>query len=112
MHYERVERFGTPSILTIAIGPNAVENRQVKLWVSNSVVTRLGNQRIIPQPISSSIADGGILYTFTSGEKPSSVAFALQPASAGMSHFTIRLITGAGAYTQADSLTAGVFVMP
>lgn len=112
MQYERVERFSTPSILTLHMGNNAVKNGMIKLWVSDSVVKELGNQRIIPQPATSATGDGGILYTFPSGPDPNSIEFALQPAQPGLSHFTIRLVPDGNPSQPMDSLTAGVFVMP
>ncbi len=112
MHYERVERFSTPSILTIHFSPNAVRDGSIKLWVSDSVVQALGNQRVIPQPVTSQTGDGGILYTFPSSAKPNSVEFQLQPADYGLSHFTIRLVPDGNVAQPMDSITAGVFVMP
>ncbi len=110
--YERVERFSTPSILTIQFGPTAVRDGAIKLWVSESVVKKLGNQRIIPEPASSQTMEGGILYSFSSGPGPTTVEFALQPASPGLSHFTIRLVPGGNVEAPMDFVRAGVFVMP
>ena len=112
IRYERVERFSTPSILTIHFGANAVHNGAVQLWTSDSVVDTLGNRRIIPQPSSSTITQGGILYSFPTGPHPNSVEFALQPARPGFAHFTIRLVPGGDILHPMDSVTAGVFVMP
>lgn len=36
--YERVERHGTPSILTVRFGPDAIEDGKVRLWVSDDLV--------------------------------------------------------------------------
>ncbi len=110
--YERIERFSTPSILTIHFGPDAVKDGVIRLWVSDEMVKTLGNQRIIPEPSSSTITDGGISYTFSSGVHPNTVAFALQPANPGYSHFNIRLIPNGVPSQPMDSITAGVFVMP
>jgi hypothetical protein len=113
VHYERIERFSTPSILKINVGPSAVDHGEIRLWVSTSVISRLGNQRIIPEPSSSQIVKGGVVYTFASGSDPSLIAFALQPADIGFSHLTIRLLSGkAGNGIQQDFLTLDVFVMP
>jgi hypothetical protein len=113
VHYERIERFSTPSILEIHVSPSAVDHGEIRLWVSTSLVSRLGNQRIIPEPASSQIVKGGVVYTFASGSDPSLIAFALQPADAGISHLTIRLLSGETTNrTQQDFLTLGVFVMP
>ncbi len=112
LRYERIERFSTPSILTIHFGGNAVRDGAIKLWVSDSIVNTLGNQRIIPSPATSMTIDDGILYTFPSGVHPNSVEFALQPDRPGLSHFTIRLVPGNDPQHPMDSITAGVFVMP
>lgn len=113
VHYERIERFSTPSILRIQLGPDAVHGGQVRLWVSTSLISRLGAQRVIPAPSSSQIVKGGVIYTFPAGAEPSSVAFALQPANAGMSYLTLRLLDADASRDGAeDLLRLGVLVMP
>ena len=82
--YERIERFSTPSILTVNFGQNAIHDGKVQLWVSNSLVKGLGNLRIVPQPADSVIGQDGILYTFPVTRTPASIEFALSPASPGM----------------------------
>jgi hypothetical protein len=52
-------------------------------------VKELGAQRVIPEPISSVIGEGGILYTFAATEGPASVQFALQLPAPGMRHLAI-----------------------
>ena len=91
LKYERIERFGTPSVLVIHFNSAAVENGQVKLWVSNSLVGDLGNQRVSPQPRQSVLSEDGILYTFDATEKASSVQFALQPGKPGIFHLAFRV---------------------
>ena len=112
LRYERIERFSTPSIFSIHFGQNAVRDGVIKLWVSDSIVKTLGNQRIIPSPATSTTTDGGLLYVFPSGMHPNSVEFALQPARPGLAHFTIRLVPGNDLQHPMDSITSGVFVMP
>lgn len=106
LRYERFERFETPSILTIHFGPAAVRNGRIQLWVNDEVIKGLGNQRIIPEPQSSVLAEGGILYTFPVGRGSDSIEFALQPSSPGIKHFTLRL-PEAG-----DQMTKRVIVYP
>src|ERR1700710_2006056 len=48
--YERIERSSTPSILTVEFSAATIRQGQVQLWVSESLVKKLGNQRIVPQP--------------------------------------------------------------
>jgi hypothetical protein len=105
LQYERVERFSTPSIMTVKFGPNAVHDGKVQLWVSESIIKQLGNQRIIPQPETSVIGQNGILYTFPAMSTPASAAFALEPVSAGAFHLAMRC-------PGAETLHVKVFVMP
>lgn len=106
MTYERFARFQTPAIINLHFGPSAVQNGSIQLWVSQSLISGLGNQRIIPQPIKSTLSQDGILYTWASSNIPDDVEFAIEPASAGMHRFTIRLPA------LGDQLSKGVFVFP
>ncbi len=89
--YERVERFGTPSILTIHFGKSAIRDGKVQLWVSDSLIKELGNQRVVPQPASSTLDGKGILYTFPVTPHPNSIEFALEPSSPGIFSLTFRV---------------------
>lgn len=106
MTWDRFQRFQTPSIISIHFGPNAVRDGKLQLWVSQSVITRLGNQRIIPQPASSELKAEGLLYTWPSGAHPDSADFGLEPAHPGIYQFTIRLPA------LNDELTDRVIVWP
>ena len=110
--YERIERFSTPSIMTIHFGPSAVQNGQIKVWVSDSVVKGLGNQRIVPQPVSSIIGNGGILYTFASTPLPDSIAFALQPADPGLVPLQIHIPGATSSDPPRDQFQTKIVVMP
>ncbi len=112
LDYEWVERFSTPSILTLRFGPNAVADGVVRLWVSDSIIRELGNQRVIPQPNTSVTGDGGVVYTFPSTARPSSVEFALEPSKLGRTPFSVRLLGKGTVTAPEDSLEAKVFVMP
>jgi hypothetical protein len=92
LEYERVERFRTPSILTVHLGPGSIRDRQLRLWVDQSLVKPLGNQRIIPQP-SESLLDGrGIIYTFPVTSTLSSIQFALEPGAPGLYKIAMRVM--------------------
>ncbi len=105
IHYERVERFSTPSILTINFSPKAVKDGEIKLWASEEVVKPLGNQRVIPAPSKSALSHAGILYTFPASAVPSSVEFALEPASPGI--YPVRFQVA-----DAKPITLKIYVMP
>lgn len=81
--YERVERFNTPSILRIHLSSETAHDGKAQLWTSESLVKELGNQRLVPQPISSAGGPNGVLYTFPITGPSMTVAFALMPSSVG-----------------------------
>ena len=103
--YERIERFSTPSILTVKFGPNASRDGAVKLWISDTLVKELGNQRVIPQPSSSTLDGKGTMYTFSSTAHPNSVEFALEPSSPGIYPLTLRV-------PGSEELSTKIYVMP
>ena len=105
VHYERIERFSTPSIATINFGPNAIHDGKIQLWVGGTLVKRLGAQRVVPAPLASQIGDDGITYTFPASFPPASVEFALQPAGPGLYPLEFRVLG-------AEMMTVKVFVMP
>lgn len=105
IQFERVERFGTPSILDVQLGPNAIHDGKVQLWVNYAAVKQLGAKRVIPQPASSVIGDDGILYTFAASIPPASVQFALEPSSPGIFPLELRV-------PGSPMITVKIVVMP
>ena len=89
--YERTERASTPSIMTIEFGPTAVHDGKVQLFVSESLIKKLGNQRISPQPAGSVLSQQGITYTFPITSTPAIVEFAMQPSFPGIHTFTLQV---------------------
>lgn len=89
--YERIERYSTPSILTVSVAQSAIHDGKFQLWVSDNLVKPLGNQRVVPQPAESALENGGIRYTFPVSATPASVEFSLQPGSAGIDHLRLNV---------------------
>ncbi len=87
--YDRIERETTPAQVTVRFGPEAAVGDTVKLFVSDSVIDDLGNQRIAPQPQTSAVGNGGVTFTFPYTGQPSSVLLSLEPSRPGIFHFTI-----------------------
>jgi hypothetical protein len=87
--YERYQRFGTPSVMTVDLDPSAIREGTFQLWVSDALVKPLGTQRVVPQPLKSEIGSGGILYTFAAKSIPASVEFQTQPSTLGSSELTL-----------------------
>jgi hypothetical protein len=105
VNYERIERAGTPSIMTLHFGPGSIRNGEVKIFVSDSLIRRLGAQRISPQPAVSAIGDGGITYTFPMTQLPATAEIALSPSFPGPQQFTVNIVGDA-------PIHANVFVVP
>jgi hypothetical protein len=105
IRYERIERSGTSSMLTIELGPKAMVDGATHLFVSDSVVGSLGARRVIPEPSSTEIGHGGLTYTFPASRPPASIRLELEPADAGVFSFEI-------AVPGVDALRAKILVMP
>lgn len=95
VQYERIERAGTPSMLTIHAGPAAVRDGTVELLASESVVKGLGAERVIPQPKVSAVGPRGITYIFPVSETPATMSFELRPNSIGWNEVTLTAAGGA-----------------
>ncbi len=103
--YDRIARAESPSILDVNFGQSAIHDGKIKLFVSQSVVQELGNQRVIPSPESTAVGGGGLTYTFAANTLPASIQFALQPSQPGIFHFVIQVI-------DAQPVKGTVVVMP
>ncbi len=103
--YERIAREETPGLLDVQFGPSVIQNGKIKLFISQSVVEELGNQRVIPAPETTAVGGGGLTYTFAATNLPASVQFALQPAKPGIFHFVIEVVG-------AQPVNGTVVVMP
>ena len=91
VEFERIERLGTPSLMTIKFGRPAIRDGKIELLVSESLVAELGNQRVVPQPAESKLGEGKILYTFPASAVPATVQFGLQPARAGVADLSLQV---------------------
>ena len=106
LEYERIGRAGTPSIMTIHFTPEAVHDGKLQFFLSESVIKKLGAQRISPQPASSTLTSNGINYTFLSdGTGPAIVEISLSPTFPGPQNFNLHRADG-------SAVTGKIFVMP
>ena len=105
LKYERVQRANTPSIMTILPVQQALQNGNFRLFVSAQIVKQLGAQRVIPQPVSSTLGNGGVPYVFSPTSLPMTVQIELRPSFVGMHHFTVGVPGG-------QPIEAKTFVLP
>lgn len=105
LSYERIERANTSSIMSVSFGQQAIRDGQIHLFVSDSIAKQLGAQRVVPQPASSTVGDGGITYAFPATSLPASVDIALSPSKPGVHEFTMGVPGG-------EMVRAKVTVLP
>ena len=105
VHYERIERSGTPSMMHLDLNSSAIHDGKIQLFVSDTVVDKLGAQRVIPSPELSSVGNGGITYTFAATQGPASIAFSLQPDKPGITNFDLQVLG-------APAINARIFIVP
>lgn len=89
LRYEKVQRAGAPSEITVEVDSSAIHNGQVNLFSSQNIVKQLGAEQIIPEPRTSEIGARGITYTFPASGSPAIVSIALQPLRPGYSQIEI-----------------------
>jgi len=90
LDYERIARGSTPSVMTFQFGDKAIHNGRITLYISDSVLKPLGALRVAPQPVMSSVGDGGITYVFPGSKPPAMVQIQLEPSFPGRHKFTVR----------------------
>ena len=105
VRYERIERAGTPSEMTIQFGPSAIHDQQVRLFSGQTIVKQLGAQRIIPQPARSEIGPDGITYTFPATGSSATASISLQPSFPGIHHMELRV-------PGSEPIRASILVLP
>jgi hypothetical protein len=91
LHYDRVERTSTPSMMTLHFGPAAIQNGRVQVFISDSIVKGLGAERVSPEPVVSATGDDGITYQFAATQAPADVQISLEPAKPGRQQFRVQL---------------------
>ncbi len=102
LKYERVLRENTSSIMTVLPETTAIHDGKLRLFVSDSILKEFGAQRVIPQPQTSTVGDGGVMYTFLATSTPLTVQIELKPSFIGA--HTFRVGISGGSSIQAKSV--------
>jgi hypothetical protein len=105
LRYDRIQRVSTPSIFTVNFGPSAIHSGKVVLYVSDTLVKKLGAMRVIPSPESAIIGNSGLTYTLPASATPAAMQFELEPTAPGLFHLTLQV---AGA----KPVNVSIFVFP
>jgi hypothetical protein len=85
VHYERVARFRTPTILDVTIEKSALADSTAHIWISQRYLDALPVSRTMPQPREVILAANGQVYAFpvTPGADSARLRFYLEPGSLG-----------------------------
>jgi protein-L-isoaspartate(D-aspartate) O-methyltransferase len=65
LEYDRISRFHAPTRLVIDVSPDFVDNGEIQLWVDAGYAEGLTIESIAPEPESTDLEPGRIVYTFT-----------------------------------------------
>ncbi len=103
--YERIERSGTPSLMTVRLGAAALRQGRAELFLGDSAIEALGLRRVIPAPEKTLVGRGGLTYEFPSSGAPAVVRFEFEPVSAGLHTLDIGI-------PGVDSVSLSVAVVP
>jgi hypothetical protein len=82
--YERIERSGTPSLMTVTLDARTFHDGHADLVLSDSAVGGLGLRRVIPAPESTFVGKDRLIYRFPAGQSAAVVRFEFEPAGAGI----------------------------
>ncbi|WP_447598092.1 hypothetical protein [Nitrospira sp. Nam80] len=65
VEYERFGRYEGSSELRIHVKPGQASNGSVRIWLGPDYTGRVNIQRITPEPVTSGMADNGLLFEVT-----------------------------------------------
>ena len=94
MRYEHFERYRTPAKIAVTLKGAGVRNHAALLWVSDSLLKQLGNQRVSPQPAVSELGGDHTLYAFPVHDDQARVEFTLEPERPGVFDVVVGVFNG------------------
>lgn len=107
LEYDRFGRYEGELFLRLDLTPEATKTDRVTVWIDRTYWTNHAIEQITPEPVSSSIALDGFLYTFEVGTQraPAAIIFRLRPEYLGALDGHIRV-------NDQGSLTFHQFIFP
>jgi len=107
VEYPRVDRHHSPSTLVIEIAPDAVENGEVRLWISRDAIDTLTVDFFIPEPESVQVEPDRVVYTFTADAagQPIRITLKYEHDSFWRQEIDLGLVDG-------DAVSFSPFVLP
>ncbi len=97
VEYERFERLLSPAKLRAQVAPEAVQNEEVRLYVTRTILDSLEVLDISPQPDSMVLTPDGVVYVFKVKDPsaPMRIRFDMETARAGSNSGQIGIENGA-----------------
>ena len=107
MEYQRFGRYKAPMDLKIRLGPEAIQEGKVRLWLERSYLNTMQVEAIVPQPGSVESDANPLIYVFnvSSSNYPVEITFLMQSESIGRQTGRVRLEGG-------PSLSFSQFIYP
>ena len=97
VEYERFERLLSPAHVVVQVAPEAVQNDEVRLYITRELLDALQVQDISPQPESMELSPDRVLYIFKVKDPsaPMRIRFDMETARAGSHSGQIGIENGA-----------------
>jgi hypothetical protein len=85
LEYQRFGRYKAPMDLKVHLGPEAIQEGKVRLWLERSYLNIMQVETIVPQPGSVESGANHLIYVFnvSSSDFPVEVTFLMQSESIG-----------------------------
>lgn len=96
VEYNRFERYQSPVMLRVHLGPGAAPDGKARLWLSRDYVENVELRHIDPEPESVEAASDRLVYTFNLPDpaQPTAVTYHLEPNEYGRRPVRIGLAGG------------------
>lgn len=91
VQYERIERTHAPSVVDIQLGAAALHDGRFQLWINQRTVSRFASEPFSPKPLSSTVSEDGMIYTFPVANEGASVRLILDSTSPGTFPLEVRI---------------------
>lgn len=85
LNYERFARREAPTALRVHLAANAVDDDEIRLWISRDYIDEVEIERITPQPSATEVGVDRLIYTFQAVEsgQPVTIILHLKAAHTG-----------------------------
>jgi hypothetical protein len=96
LEYYAFARYQAPMKLAVQVSPEAVTEKEVRLWLDRQYVEAIQIEHVDPEPESVAIAGERFVYTFKASDlrQNAKIMFHLEPNRFGKAHVRLGLLDG------------------